>query len=279
MNKRILILAAAVPLLAAGGYLGARLLTGEGDGSLYASGTVEATEAQFGFQAPGRIERIAVREGDSVRAGEILAQLDMRETEARLAQARAQVLATAARLAEARRDIERNRKLLAGHAIGQETYDKSRLAFDVAESEHAQAKANVQALGALLANMTIRASFDGLVTVRHREPGEIVAAGQPVLTVMNPGDRWVRIYIPEYRVGAVGLGQQAAISTDTYPDKRYPGEVTYIAPEAEFTPKNVQTAEERVKLVYSAKVRIAADERLELKPGMPADVQIGIAAP
>jgi HlyD family secretion protein len=95
---------------------------------------------------------------------------------------------------------------------------------------------------------------------------------------MNPNDRWVRIYIPENRVGAVSLGQRAAISTDTYPDKRYAGEVTYIAPQAEFTPKNVQTAEERVRLVYSTKVRVTEDPGLELKPGMPADVRLEVAA-
>lgn len=277
-NKRILLLALLAGAILAG-LLAARFWPQADDGGLYASGTVEATEARLGFQAAGRIEAIRVREGDAVKEGEVLARLDTREIEARLAQARAQVQAARARLADARREHQRNTALLAGNAIGREAFDKSRLAVDVAEAEVAQAQANVQALDALLANMTIRASVDGIVTVRHREPGEIVAAGQPVLTLMNPGDRWVRIYIPEHRIGAVHLGRKAAIRTDTYPDRRYDGEVTYIAPEAEFTPKNVQTAEERVKLVYAAKVRIAADERLELKPGMPADVWLEVSEP
>lgn len=279
MSKKPILLLAAAAVLGAGAVLAWRSWTAGDEGHLYASGTVEATEAQLGFQAPGRIERLAVREGDTVREGQVLAQLDARETEARLAQARAQVQATSARLAEARRDLERNRALLAGHAIGQETFDKSQVALDVAASDQAQARANVQALEALLANMTIHASFGGIVTVRHREPGEIVAAGQPVLTVMNPDDRWVRIYIPETRIGAVSLGQRTSIRTDTFPDRRYEGAVVYIAPQAEFTPKNVQTAEERVKLVYGAKVRITGDSRLELKPGMPADVYLEIPAP
>ena len=122
--------------------------------------------------------------------------------------------------------------------------------------------------------MRIAAPFDGLVTVRHREPGEIVAPGTAVLTVMNSDDRWVRIYVREDRVGAVKIGMAAEVSSDTYPDKRYPGRVSFIASEAEFTPKNVQTTEERVKLVYAVKVHITEDPDFDLKPGMPADVRL-----
>ncbi len=96
----------------------------------------------------------------------------------------------------------------------------------------------------------------------------------PVVTVMNPSERWVRIFVPENRVGAVSLGQAAEIRSDTYPDRRYRGMVSFIASEAEFTPKNVQTTEERAKLVYAVKVRVEGDEALELKPGMPADVTL-----
>jgi HlyD family secretion protein len=122
--------------------------------------------------------------------------------------------------------------------------------------------------------LTIHAPFDGIVTVKHREPGEIVAGGTPVITVMAPGDRWIRIYVPENRLGAVELGASAAITSDTYPDWEYAGEVMYIASEAEFTPKSVQTSDERVRLVYAVKVRVIGDSALVLKPGMPADVRI-----
>ena len=247
-------------------------------GDLVASGTVEATEAQLGFQAPGRIEEITVHEGDMVKQGQVLARLDTRETEARLAQARAQVRAAQVRLSEAERDLRRSRELLGGGAIGQEAYDKAQTAQKVARSDDDQARAQVAALEAVLANMQVRASFDGIVTIRHHEPGEIVPAGTPILTIMNPHDRWVRIYIAENRLGALQLRGKASIKTDTYPSKRYAGEVIYIASQAEFTPKNVQTAEERVKLVYAVKVRVTEDPNFELKPGMPADVQLEPAA-
>jgi hypothetical protein len=117
------------------------------------------------------------------------------------------------------------------------------------------------------------------VTVRHREPGEIVPAGSPVVTLIDPKDRWVRIYVKEDRVGSVRLGGRAAITSDTYPGKAYSGQVAFIASEAEFTPKNVQTKEERVKLVYAIKVRITGDPGFELKPGLPADVRLEEAPP
>jgi HlyD family secretion protein len=277
-QKRILIVA-AVALLGVAGFFGVRAWRGDDAGNLSASGTVEATEAQLGFQAPGRIETIKPREGDSVKRVELLAQLDARETEARLRQARAAARAARVRLEEARRDLARNKTLVEGGAIGQEAYDKTVLALRVAESDDAQAAAQVAVLAATLANMTVRAPFDGTVTVRHHEPGEVVGAGAPVLTLMDPNDRWVRIYIPENHIGAVRLAQKASVTTDTYPDKRYGGEVVFIASQAEFTPKNVQTAEERVKLVYAVKVRITDDPRFELKPGVPADVRLEAAHP
>jgi HlyD family secretion protein len=95
-----------------------------------------------------------------------------------------------------------------------------------------------------------------------------------VLTIMNPDDRWVRIYVAEDRIGAVHVGQAAQITADTYPDKRYGGQVSFVASQAEFTPRNVQTREERVKLVYAVKVRITQDATHDLKPGVPADVRL-----
>jgi HlyD family secretion protein len=126
--------------------------------------------------------------------------------------------------------------------------------------------------------MVITSAFDAVVTVRHREPGEIVPAGSPVLTVMNRDDRWVRVYVRENRIGSVKLGQQATLVCDTFPGKTYGGEVVFIASEAEFTPKTVQTPEERVKLVYAVKVRVTGDPQHDLNPGMPADVRLGPAS-
>jgi HlyD family secretion protein len=291
------------------------------------SGTVEATDADLGFQVPGRIATVVPHEGDRVKAGDTLALLDRTELAARQAQARAALSAAraglaemergarseeraqareadstaAARLADAQRDFERTQKLFQGGAVPREAFDKASLAVDVARSAKAQAdeqlklvqagpraeridaqraavqqaEAAVHQADAAMDNGVIRAPFDGVVTVRDREPGETVGAGAPVVTVMNLSDRWVRIYVREDRIGTVRLGEPAAITTDSYAGKSYPGAVSFIASQAEFTPRNVQTAEERVKLVYAVKVRIAGDSAYDLKPGMPADVKLG----
>ena len=91
---------------------------------------------------------------------------------------------------------------------------------------------------------------------------------------MNPEDRWVRIYVREDEVGNIAIGHPASITADADPDRVYDGEVVFIASEAEFTPRNVQTTKERVKLVYRVKVRIKGDPDFELKPGLAADVRL-----
>jgi HlyD family secretion protein len=218
-------------------------------------------------------------------------------------QAEAALRAAKEQKEDARRDLERTRRLREGGAVSREALDKARTAFEVASSRYgevrerarlmregpreeqiraqrsraASARASLRALDARLANMVVTAPFDGVVTVRHREPGEVVGAGAAVVTLMNPDDRWVRIYVPEDRIGAVKLGQETSVTTDTYGDRSYRGRVRFIASEAEFTPKNVQTQEERVKLVYRVKVRITGDPELDLRPGVPADVRIDLA--
>jgi HlyD family secretion protein len=329
-SKRIV---AAVAAAAAGGFaLWYFVLAPEPDPRLLlASGTVEATDAQLGFQLPGRIVAIAAREGDRVEAGAEIASLDATETVARrdqaaaslvaalaqlaeleagfrseeVGQARAQLVAARERVADAERDLERTRTLHEGRAVSREALDKAQLALDlaaaqrdqageqlslfergprheridVARAQVAAAEAAVAGLDALLDHHRLRAPFAGLVTVRHREPGEIVPAGAAVVTLLDPGDRWVRIYVPENRLAAVQIGQRASILSDTYPGKRYEGAVSFVASEAEFTPKNVQTAEERVRLVYAVKVRVTGDPGFELKPGLPADVELEAGSP
>ena len=236
----------------------------------------------------------------AARAG--LAELEAGARTEELAQAREAARAATERYADAQRDFQRVERLLQGGAVSQEAYDKAKLALEVATSQRdqaaqqlslvetgprperiaaqraavAQGEAAVRQVEAALANAVITAPFDGVVTIRDREPGETAGAGAPVLTLMNPNDRWVRIYIREDRIGAVQVGQEASITADTYPDKQYRGTVSFISSQAEFTPRNVQTAEERVKLVYAVKVRIMGDPANQLKPGMPADVRLEI---
>jgi HlyD family secretion protein len=323
MRRRIAVVAlGAVAVAAAWILLGA----GGGTDGIDASGTVEATDADLGFSAPGRVAEIRVREGDVVEAGAVLARLDVSELEARkaaaeaqaeaaraalseleagarseeVAQARAALRAAEQQLEDARRDHTRARNLVEGGAISQEAMDKAETRFEVARASVDQAserlgaleagprqeriraqraavsaaQASVLQVEAALANAVIAAPFTGLVTTRHRDPGETVQPGQPVITLLDTADRWVRIYVAETRVGAVQIGQPAVITSDTYPDREYEGRVVFIAREAEFTPRNVQTREDRVKLVYAVRVEITGDPDYVLKPGTPADVRL-----
>jgi HlyD family secretion protein len=120
---------------------------------------------------------------------------------------------------------------------------------------------------------TLTSPLTGIVLSENVEAGEYVAPGTPVVTVGNLENAWLRAYIGETDLGRVKVRQQARVTTDTYPGKVYPGQVSFIASQAEFTPKNVQTEKERVKLVYRIKVDIK-NLGMELKPGMPADVEI-----
>ncbi len=329
MKRRIVV--GAIAALAIAVVLFLALRSRAGNGELEASGTVEATEADLGFQMAGRIVAVTVREGDPVTAGQVLARLDAAELDARkaaaesqlqaaravlaemeaggrpeeVAQGRSAVRSAAQKLEDARRDLVRARNLYEGGAISREALDKANTAAELADASLDQAREQLQVLQtgprkerveaqrasvaaaeaqvrqveALVDNAVIRAPFDGIVTIRHREAGEVVQPGLPVVTVMNPADRWVRIYIPEDRIGAVHLGQSARITSDTFQDRDYSGRVSFIADRAEFTPRNVQTKEERVKLVYAVHVQIAGDPGLELKPGVPADVALLDAAP
>lgn len=229
-----------------------------------------------------------------------LLELERGSRSEEIGQARAEASAARDRLKQAALDKDRAQLLFDGGAVSREVYDRAVTALDVAKAQAQQvderlrlveqgpreeqiaaqravlagASASLEAVAAALDDMTARAPFPGVVTLRHREPGETLAPGNPAVTIMNPDDRWVRIYVPENRIGRVSIGQAAAVLSDSYPNKRYGGEVTFIASEAEFTPKNVQTAEERVKLVYAVKVRVTGDAAMELKPGMPVDVEL-----
>jgi len=113
------------------------------------------------------------------------------------------------------------------------------------------------------------------VTLRNAEPGELVTPGLPIVRLALLDSVWLRVYVPETEVGLVKLGQRAEVTTDAYPNKKYPGRVIEIAEQAEFTPKNVQTKEERVKLVFGVKIEVQNPNQ-ELKPGMPADAVIHV---
>ena len=147
-----------------------------------------------------------------------------------------------------------------------------------AEAQKQQAEAALRLAETRLGYATLCAPLSGVVLSENVEPGEYVAPGTPVVTIGDLENVWLRAYINETDLGRVKFGQEAIITTDTYRDKNYRGRVSFVASQAEFTPKNVQTQEERVKLVYRIKIDVPNPHR-ELKPGMPADAEILVEAP
>ena len=145
--------------------------------------------------------------------------------------------------------------------------------IEAARGQLAQARNALEVARTRLKEMSIHSPMDGLVLRKNLEVGEMANPGVPILTLMKPSDIWVRAYVPEEEVGRIKVGGKAQIAVDAYPARRFPGRITEIASEAEFTPRNVQTRKERVNLVFRIKIAVDNPEGI-LKPGMPADADL-----
>ena len=234
-----------------------------------------ATEAMLGeLEAGSRPEEIAAAEAvarsaeadrdrvklDFVRSEELRTKdvISARDFES----AQAQLKVAEARVNEAQ---ERLKLIKAGPR--QEEISQARARVD-------QAKASLAFAETQLENTRLLSPIGGMVLSHNIEAGEYVSPGTPVITVADLAHPWVRAYLAQTDLGKVQHGQKVSVKTDSYPDKSYEGTVGFIAADAEFTPKTVQTTKERVKLVFRVKVDVA-NPNDELKPGMAADVIIG----
>ncbi|MGI9951493.1 HlyD family efflux transporter periplasmic adaptor subunit [Moorellaceae bacterium AZ2] len=136
-----------------------------------------------------------------------------------------------------------------------------------------KANANWKMAQEQLDKTVIRSGVNGIVLRTNFSPGEVVNPGVPILTLLDPNDMWLVIYVPEPAIGYVKIGQEALVTVDSFPGKTFKGKVSEIATQAEFTPKNIQTKEERVDLVFRVKISLPNEEGL-LKPGVPADAVV-----
>jgi membrane fusion protein YbhG len=137
-----------------------------------------------------------------------------------------------------------------------------------------QAAAQLAEQRSHVADFAIHSPIAGRILTRTVERGERVDAGTPLFTLVDLDRLYVKIYVPEPSIGKVALGQEARVYVDTYPGRGFPARVSRISQEAEFTPKSVQTREERVKLVFAVEVALAENPGGILKPGMPADAVV-----
>jgi len=244
-------------------------------------------------------QEVAIRQADVDTASAALAELEAGAREQEIAAAEATVRRAQAELAQQDRDHQRKEQLYERNVISTQEYELAQLAYEVAATKTReageqlalvregprqeriqqararleQAKRAFQLAQIRLSYAVLETPISGVILAEHIESGEYVVPGTAIVTVGALDTVWLRAYINETDLGRVKLGQSATVTTDSYLGKEYEGRISFIASEAEFTPKNVQTTEERVKLVYRVKIDILNPE-LELKPGMPADAKI-----
>ena len=170
------------------------------------------------------------------------------------------------RLQELQIDDQSPSVVAAQHAV-----EQAQGAYEQSQKAVAEAQANLAVEDTQLGKLTVYAPMDGVILTRSVEPGEYVQPGAAALTMGDISQLTITVYVPEDRYGEIHLGQAASVSVDSFPNQTFSAQVTYIADQAEFTPRNVQTAEGRSSTVYAIKLTVTAPEG-KLKPGMPADV-------
>jgi len=268
-----------------------------GEGARVARGAVVAR-----LESGDLEHEVAMRQAEAANIRALLAEMTAGYRPEEVAQARAAHAQASAELSRAESDWHRQQALFEQGLVTARDAEAARTSWEVAQGRTREAKERLDMLGkgfraeqvdqararlqeaeealalarTRLGYATLLAPMDGVVLDENVEPGEFVAAGTPVVTIGALDPVWLRAYIGETDLGRVKLGQSAQVVTDTYPGKVYRGTVTFIAQDAEFTPKNVQTEKERVKLVYRIKITLPNPDQ-ELKPGMPADAELDVS--
>ncbi len=241
---------------------------------------------------------------DQAQAGVELAraQYQMLQNGARsedISSAEESLLQMESTLKNATDDYQRMKSLIATHSVTQKQYDDAQSRFDVAQAQYNTAKQNLQKMRRFarpeelaaakarleqaqsgadliqkqLTDATITAPVAGIVTHKPVETGELMSAGSTVVTVSRLDTLNLMIYVSDTDLGKVKLGGLADVVIDTYPEKSFPAHVVYVSPIAEFTPKNIQTKEDRTKLVFGVKLEVDNHDGI-LKAGMPADAYL-----
>ena len=272
-------------------------LVGFGSGN----GRLEVQEIDVATKFPGRIAEVLVDEGDSVQVGQVVARMDTSSLNAQVREAEAQVLRSrqgqitakaliAQRRSEtllAERDFERARALYVNANISAKDYDRTRSTMDTAKAATTQAEAQLAEADATIAaslaqkeriqvdlkDSVLTAPRSGRVQFRLAEPGEVLAAGGKVLTLIDPTDVYMTVFLPAAEAGKIALGAQARITLDAAPNLVIPSAVSFVADKAQFTPKEVETRTEREKLMFRIKVKIDPElvkgHEAQVKPGLP----------
>ena len=285
------------------------------DPQLALSGSIEARDVQVGSLVGGRVQAVHVDEGASVTAGQPLVTLEPDLLDLQIAEQKAQIAALRAVLARTRigprteeqkkndiawRAAETNRKrfeaLWKSGVVSREQYDNAVVAEQSArqtlnEGQRGGTREDVESAQATLAGaeqrlaylerqrkeLVVTAPAAGVIEAMDLRPGDLVAPNQAVATILEADQLWVRVYVPEPQLGHMRMGQPVDVLVDTFPNRRFSGRVVEIRQQGEYTPRNIQTPDQRSDQVFGVKVRI--DPAPELKPGMAATVHLEEGTP
>lgn len=265
------------------------------------NGRIEAEEVHIAAKTGGRVSEIFFDEGQQVSKGDVIARMDKQELMAKMDGAKS-VLASAEnsvagghaeiaqRTAEynlAQKQLERIEGLVAKKAISQEVFDQRKAAAEMAkavmdasltrlsaaENQMKSAQAQIEQLQVQIDDCELRAPIDGRVQYRLSEPGEILGAGAKLVTLLDLENVYMTIFLPTDEVGRVAIGSEARIILDAAADYVIPATVSFVSPEAQFTPRAVETHEEREKLMFRVKLKIPKEllreHSRQIKTGLP----------
>ena len=250
------------------------------------NGRIEAEETHVAAKYAGRVIDILFDEGDMVKKGDIIAHIDAADLEAQRNGARANLAAAQNAVAEAEAQIthreaemdlaqaeEQRAKALVGRGVSKELYDQrvasvktAKAALKVgtaqlasAENQVETAQSEIDRLSVLIGDAVLKAPMSGRVQYRLAEPGEVLSAGSRVVTILDLENVYMTIFLPAKDIGQIIVGSEARIILDAVPNLVIPAKVSFISSEAQFTPREVETREEREKLMFRVKIRVPKD--------------------
>ena len=245
-------------------------------------GNIEIRQVDLSFLAGGQVTKLLKEEGDIVKKGELIATLDSRDYEANYNKAIADVERTLALKNDALEKYNRNEPLGKAGAVSEQDVETLFNNKNRTQAEYKLSEANKTYAKNQLDYTKLYSPVDGIIMVRVIEPGSNVAKGQPVYTMAKTNPVWVRAYVNEKDLGNIKYGQRVNVYTDTVnpqtgKKREYKGQIGYISPVAEFTPKTVQSTDTRTDLVYRIRVYIYDIDEF-LRQGMPVTIKVNLTS-